>query len=341
MPLTEADEYLHQPPDTGDDEHGHGLWSDNFWFSVVDREADIFGINHIHASLSHGYLRASAFYVIDGLPQQWASRQPLSVDADPRFKEIGDGRLTQQVIEPFRETRWQFDGPKFGFDLTYRARFDVFDYADCVGGNPLAAFESYGGHYEQAHHCTGDFEIRGGPHAGETRRIDSWAHRDHSWTHRFTRPSHWEPRHARSLTYSLGHFWPSVQLPDRHLNSFGWINPEHPLPEGSVRSGGWIADADGSRPIRSGTCSAKFEDDGRTGMAFDFTFELLDGEVLTVQTGRKHAHTRNGLMRDENDAEARLDCHEPFFDFEVLETGERGYGVVEYSMNPPEPKFRY
>jgi hypothetical protein len=46
-------------------------------------------------------------------------------------------------------------------------------------------------------------------------------------------------------------------------------------------------------------------------------------------------------MRDENDAEARLDCHEPFFDFEVLETGERGYGVVEYSMNPPEPRYRF
>ena len=76
-------------------------------------------------------------------------------------------------------------------------------------------------------------------------------------------------------------------------------------------------------------------------MSFLFTFELMDGEVLTVQTGRKLGQTRNGLMRDENDAEARLDCYEPFFEFEVLETGERGYGCVEYSMNPPEPRFRF
>ncbi len=76
-------------------------------------------------------------------------------------------------------------------------------------------------------------------------------------------------------------------------------------------------------------------------MSFHMTFELDDGSQLTVVTGRKHAQTRNGLMRGENDAEARLDCYEPFFDFEVLETGERGYGVVEYSMNPPLPRFRY
>lgn len=334
MALTADDEYLHRPPPAGD-----GLWSDNFWFSVVDREADVFGINHIHASLSHGYLRASAFYLVDGVHQQWASRQPLA--DEQKFDRLGDGRLTYTVLEPFRRVRWQFDGPKFGFDLDYTARFAPFDYADCLGGNPLAAFEDYGGHFEQAYRCTGMFEARGGPRAGERRRIDSFAHRDHSWTHRFTRPSSWEPKHARTLDRSLGHFWPSVQLPDRHLNSFGWLNPEHPLPAGAPRSGGWVADASGARAIRSATGRARFEDDARTAMSFELGFALADGERLTVVTGRKHGQTRNGLMRDENDAEARLDCYEPFFDFEVLETGERGYGVVEYSMNPPEPRHRF
>jgi hypothetical protein len=83
------------------------------------------------------------------------------------------------------------------------------------------------------------------------------------------------------------------------------------------------------------------EGDGRTAMSFAMTFELLDGETLTVHTGRKHGQTRSELMRDENDAEVRLDCHKPFFDFEVLETGEGGYGAVEYSINPPFPRCRY
>jgi hypothetical protein len=46
-------------------------------------------------------------------------------------------------------------------------------------------------------------------------------------------------------------------------------------------------------------------------------------------------------MRAENDVECLLDCYEGFFDFEVEETGERGYGVAEYSIFPPMPRWRY
>ena len=335
MSLTEADEYLHRPPVAD-----HGLWSDNFWFSVVDREADVYGINHIHASLSHGYLRASALYVVDGWHQQWASKQPLD-PSDTRFETLGDGRLTYQVLRPFEQVRWQFDGPKFGFDLIYDARWGPFDYADCLGGNPLAAFEAYGGHFEQAYHCRGEFEAYGGARAGERRRIDSYAHRDHSWTYRFTRETPWEPRFKKSGTQALGHYWPSIQTDTMHLNAFGWMNPEHPLPPDANPVGGWIASDAGVEPIRGATCVPRFEDDHRTAMSFDFTFELVDGRSLTVRTGRKLGHTRNGIMRAENDAEARLDCHEPFFEFEILETGERGYGVVEYSMEPASPRYRF
>ena len=336
MALNDIDEFLHEPPAGTRADH---LWSDNFWFSVVDRDADVFGINHLHASLSHGYLRASAFYVIDGVHQQWASKVPLS--GGRVFETLGDQQLTFQVEKPFDRYRWTFDGPKFGFDLTYRGRFAAFDYDDCIGGNPLTAYEDYGGHYEQALSCQGEFEAYGGSRQGERRQIDSWAHRDHSWTHRFVRPSSWEPRSHRTLQRSLGHFWPSIQLADRHLNAFGWMNPEQKLPDGANRVGGWVADAAGSRPIAAATCLPRLEHDFRTAMSFEMNFDMEDGEKLTVVTARKHGQTRNGLMRDENDAEARLDCYEPFFDFEVLETGERGYGVVEYSMNPALPRFRF
>lgn len=335
MALTEADEYLHAPPD----DSGR-LWSDNFWFSVVDRDADVFGINHIHASRSHGYLRASAMYVIDGVAHQWASRQPLD-RATGRFDELGDDRLRFSVVEPYQSYRWALTHDRFSFDLTYDVRFATFDYADCLGGNPLAAYEGYGGHYEQALACAGWFEAGDGPTAGRRREIGSLAHRDHSWTHRFTRASPWEQRVHRSQTNSLGHWWPSIQLPDRHINAFGWMRPDQALPEGMPSVGGWVGDAAGSRPIVSASCVPRLEDDGRTAMSFAMQFDLSDGETLTVHTGRKHGQTRNGLMRSENDAEARLDCYEPFFDFHVLETGESGYGVVEYSINPPMPRYRY
>ncbi len=235
MALTEADEYLHAPPDDSGK-----LWSDNFWFSVVDRDADVFGINHIHASRSHGYLRASAMYVIDGVAHQWASRQPLD-KATERFDRLGDHKLGFEVVEPYQRYRWQLDHDRFGFDLTYDVRFETFDYDDCYGGNPLAAYEGYGGHYEQALDCHGWFEARGGPTAGQRREINSWAHRDHSWTHRFVRESPWEARRHRSLNNSLGHFWPSIQLPERIDVAIGQLDrrPEvaKRVVEGAVAAG--------------------------------------------------------------------------------------------------------
>jgi len=330
------DEYLHHAPDVE-----KGLWSDNFWLSICDREADVFGVNHVHASTNRGYARFSTMLVIDGVPMPWANKVALPEDVRTGpFARLGEGHMTYTVVKPLEEIRLTYDGPRYGFDLTYRGRFPVFDYRDCLGGNPLSGAMYYGGHYEQGLHCRGELEVRGGPRPGR-RTIDSFAHRDHSWTYRFSRETPWELP-AVTRQESLGHFWPSVQLADKHLNAFGWMNPDFAAPiPGAPKAGGFLSDARGSRPIRDCTCEVRLEDDGRTAMSFRYRFTLPDGEVVHVRSGRKYAQTVNGLMRGENDAECTMDCYEAFFDFEVEETGERGYGCAEYSIMPPFPRWRY
>ncbi|KAA0239003.1 hypothetical protein EDM76_03965 [bacterium] len=331
--ITPNDEYLHLAPDPAS-----GLFSDNYWFSICDREADIFGVNHIHASLNKGYARFSTMLLIDGVPQPWANKAPL--ENVQQFGRLTEGHMSYQVVKPTEQIRITFDGPKYGFDLLYTGRFPVFDYRDCHGGNPLGGAGHYGGHYEQGLHCKGDFEVRGGPRPG-LRKIDSYAHRDHSWTYRFNSESPWEYR-AVDRQWSLGHFWPSIQTDSMHLNAFGWMNNEFQPPvKDAPRFGGFLSTKDGSRPIEGAACEVRLEDDGRTAMSFRYEITLPGGEVIHVRSGRKYAHTVNGLMRGENDAECRLDCYESFFDFEVEETGERGYGCAEYSINPPFPRWRY
>lgn len=332
MNISPDDEYLHPAP-----EGTRGLWSDNLWFSVCDREADVFGVNHIHAT-NKGYARFSTMLVIDGVPMPWANKAFL--EPTTRFQKLTDGNMSYEVVKPLEQIRIQVDTEKYGFDLVYTGRFPVFDYDDCQGGNPLGGAGEYGGHYEQGLHCRGEFEVRAGPRTGR-RTIDSFAHRDHSWTDRFRHPSPWEyPGLDRQR--SLGHFWPSIQTDAMHLNAFGWMNPAFrpPIP-GAPRIGGFLSTKDGSRAIQDASCEIRLEDDGRTAMSFRYAFTLPDGERVHVRTGRKYAHTVNGLMRGENDAECRLDCYESFFDFEVEETGERGYGCAEYSIHPPLPRWRY
>lgn len=326
--IKSEDEFRHACPAEAKD----GLWGDTLWVSVVDPAANIFGINHFHLT-NKGYARYEALYVIDGVQQLYGNKIPLG--EKPDRGPWSDGRLSYEVIKPLEEIRIAFDGPRYGFDLRFTGRFPVFDYADSVRGNPLARFHSYGGHYEQGLQCRGSFEIRGGPCKGEVRQLDSFAHRDHSWSTRFAEEPPWEPVSGNRL----GHFWPSIQLADKHINAFGVIDPgSFDLPAEELPVGGFVASAKGVEAILDAKAELLTEDDGRTAAGFRYALTMPDGSKLHVHTGRKYGQVKL-WDRGENDLENRLDCYEPFFDFEVEETGERGYGVAEYSVQPPWPRW--
>jgi hypothetical protein len=325
------DEYRHAKPDGLSEQDG--LWGDTLWVSVVDPQANIFGINHFHLT-ANGFARFEALYVIDGVKQLYGNKVPI--DPDPDRGPWTDGRLSYEVVKPLEELRIQFDGPRYGFDLSFVGRFEAFEYEDCVRGNPLSSHHFYGGHNEQGMHCTGEFEIRGGPNKGDRRSLDCFSHRDHSWSTRFSD----EPRWSWTEKHYPGHFWPSIQLKDKHINAFGVQKPA--LRQGWTGDvppvGGFVSDASGARPIKDATVEVLYEDDCRTAMAFRYTLTMPDGEVIHVRTGRKYGMVKL-WDRAENDLENRLDCYEPFFDFEVEETGERGNGVAEYSVAPPWPRW--
>ena len=69
MTVLADDEYRHPVPEEYKDapiELVPGLWGDTLWVSVVDREANIFGINHFHLT-NKGWGRFETLYVIDGV----------------------------------------------------------------------------------------------------------------------------------------------------------------------------------------------------------------------------------------------------------------------------------
>jgi hypothetical protein len=322
--ISAQDEYRHAAPAGLE----HGLWGDTLWLSVVDRPANVFGIIHFHLT-NRGWGRFESLFVIDGVQQLYGNKHPLGTQADAG--PWRDGVLGYLVVRPLEEVRVTFDGPRYGFDLTFRGRFPVFDYADSVHGNPLAQFHFYGGHFEQAMHCS-----------GQVRRIDSWAHRDHSWSTRFAEEPPW---HYGQANHAY-HYWPSIQLPDRHINAFGIMDanapalgkPRAPGEPPPTLIGGFVASAAGVSAIRAARAEILLGEDQRSAEAFRFAITLPDGAVIHARTGRKYGQVKL-WDRGDNDLENRFDCYEPFFDFEIEETGERGYGVAEYSIMPPWPRW--
>jgi hypothetical protein len=169
--------------------------------------------------------------------------------------------------------------------------------------------------------CTGSFEIRGGPAKGETRQIDCWSHRDHTWTSRFAKPERWKVVEG----HFPGHFWPSVQLPDRHINIFGLYMQNEAAPKDRY-IGGFVSDEDGSRPLLNAVAEIAPNDGSpsvRSANSFRYAFTMPDGEVIHVRSTNHHG-TIKLWLRAENDLENRMDCYEAFCDFEVEETGEVG-----------------
>ncbi len=330
--LTVADEGRHSTPEGAEGR----LFGDTLWMSVVDPEANIFGVNHFYLS-NRGWGRFETYYLIDGVQQSYAMRAPVPVDAEGG--PWSDGTLTYEVVEPFSHIRITMDGPRYGFEFDFRARFAAFDYHDSVRGDPLAvAFPFHAGHYEQAMHCTGNFEIRGGPAAGETRKIDCWSHRDHTWSDRFSDEPEW--------TWGGGdvaaHFWPSIQLPERHINVFGfYFDSKMGAPNEEASLGGFQSDATGSRAILNAAAELPDMPEGpalRSPSSFRYEITTPDGEVIHVRS-TKHHGTIKLWSRAENELENRMDCYEAFVDYEVEETGEVGTGVAEYSIYPPWPQW--
>ncbi len=318
--IIERDEYAHQWVQT------EKMWKENMWLSVVDRAANIFGVNHF-AITNKGHTRFCALFLIDGVDRSWCFKKEISAEHAP--EKLTDGYMTYEVVNPFKDLHLTFDGPDFGFDLRYEGRFPVFDYDRCIDGSPFkkihpdCAFD----HFEQGLTCRGDFEVRRGPQKG-LRKIDCYAHRDHSWGIRIEGGEGVDD--VRPGGY--GHFWPSIQTDSFHLNAAGGLVT---VPGRKV-IGGFLSDRGGSRPIKDASVEACFEPETRIARSFRYTITLPDDRVIHVRTGRKYGQVIL-CLRGINDVESVYDCYEPFFDFEIEETGERGYGVCEYGFVPRAP----
>jgi hypothetical protein len=327
--LTAADEGRHVKPEAAE---GH-VFGDTLWVSVVDPKAGLFGINHFHLT-TEGYARFEALYLIDGVPQLYGNKFPL--DPEPDAGPWSDGRLSYEVVDPFEHIRIQFDGRAYGFDLDFKARFGVFDYEDCVLGDPLKrATPFHLGHFEQGMSCTGSFEIRGGPAAGQTRQVECWSHRDHSWSDRFSDTPEWQVTEKHIPV----HYWPSIQLSDRHINVFG-LYPENQRRLEDRCYGGFVSSKDGNQAIPGvkAEISPNTGPGARRANSFRYEITLPGGDVIHVRSTRHHG-TLKLWDRAENELENRLDCYEAFVDFEVEETGEVGTGVAEHSIYPCWPQW--
>jgi hypothetical protein len=293
------DEFVHKDYPRNEEK----AWKENWYFNFIDRKNHAWGINHISLERHKQRGRFSAFHVVDGEILMYLNYVPLTED----FAELTDGKLRVEFLEPHRRFRLRFDGPNHSVDLTYVARFDVFDYA-AKGEEPPAGTKSSLSihHYEQALKVTGTLAKD-----GATRPIDCLGHRDHSWGY-------------RDETNIAGWNWIAVQFPDKTINvSQVRIGGLPPL------SRGFVSEAGGNTGIRNVRIASTERNED--GIPLRSVFEAVDerGRAWTL-TSRRFS----GLVLPLSEKGKNVVVYENFSDYTLAETGQQGVGIDEYLENP-------
>jgi len=293
------DEYVHNDYPRDEDK----AWKENWYFNFIDRENNAWGINHISLERHKQQGRFMAAHVVDGEILMHVDFIPLTED----FREITDGKLRVEFVEPHKEFRLTLNGPNHSVDLTYLARFDVFDYGEkgdqTVRGDKSSMSIS---HYEQGLTVKGTLTKD-----GTTRPISCFGHRDHSWGY-------------RDETNIAGWNWIAVQFPGRTVN-VAQVRVAGMEPT----SGGFVSEAGGNTRIRQ--VNIVSTDRNENGVPVSSVFEAVDerGRAWTLTSQRF-----SGLVLPLNEKGKNVVVYENFSDYTVAETGEQGVGIDEYLDNP-------
>lgn len=296
--VSPQDEFIHDDYPRNEEK----AWKENWYFNFIDRKNNAWGINHISLERHKQSGRFSAFHVVDGEILMYVNFLPLGED----FRELTDGKLRVEFVEPHKKFRLTLDGPNHSVDLTYLARFEVFDYIPPEARSPQGDKRSLAiNHYEQALTVTGTLTKD-----GQTRPISCFGHRDHSWGY-------------RDESNIAGWNWVAVQFPNKTINiSQVRIAGMEPM------SRGFVSEEGGNTGIRE--VKIVSTERGEGGVPMRSTFAAVDesGRPWTLTSSRF-----SGLVLPLREKGREVVVYENFADYTLTETGEQGVGIDEYLDN--------
>jgi len=280
-------------------------WKENWYWNLADRRAGVWGFCHASFVRTAGTAVFAACFQVDGRVR--FHRHEFAIDGDP---VLDDGTLKVEIVEPHRHHRLTVDAPDYRLDLDARARFEPFRY----GGRRIAANRQAIPHlrlkrYEQGMRVTGTCTDK---ETGRATPIDCLGHRDHSWG-------------RREESRIDGWNWAAVQLPDRTINLTKSFSGD------VFNVNGFVSSADGNvGVVEVDFETLEFEDDGRTPVSTRYTFRDENGRQWHLRS-RRFSDLFEPI-RELRAAQKTL-IFENFADYELEETGEKGWGIDEYQRH--------
>ncbi|MHA1144539.1 MAG: DUF7064 domain-containing protein [Candidatus Helarchaeota archaeon] len=295
--MDDKEEYLHELNKTP-------FYRESYYFNFMDPENDIYCVQTMgfipHERRTHYF----GILYMDGKVKKFHANEVHFQD-DEYFKmNPSDGVMSFNLLKP--NEKWEISfkiGRTRELKYEWMARFPVYVYPS-GGWNVPDILDQR--HYEQSGIVKGTITLRN----NESRPVNGLGHRDHSWG-------------VRNWAHIKEWVWISAQFPDWAMNC--WLNTIR----GKQYLHGFISKASGNTSI----VKAKIDTDySSKGVPTNSRFELEDsnGNPVKFTTSLKFLQT----LPQKTD-EGSCYIYETISKFKMDDTGEEGYGVVEYLKGDP------
>ncbi len=295
--LLSKDDFIHQ----NYPRQSEKSWKENWYFNFIDRKNQAWGINHVSLQRHIQKGRFMAIHVIDGEIIPYINEIDLTED----FSVLTDGNFRVDILEPHRKYNLSFTGPMYSVDLTYEARFDLFDYAKKDTDTSLKDIDALSiEHYEQGMIVNGVITKNDKP-----RSISCLGHRDHSWG-------------FRNEENIGGWNWVAAQFPSKTIN----LSQVQVSGTDHVQNG-FISRSSGNVGVHNLKITSTQWDENNAPVSSTYEFSDENGQSW-VMTSNKFS----GIFLPMN--EQGTGVHEVFAEFTLKDTDEIGVGIDEYLVNP-------
>ena len=276
---------------------------------------------HLNHEPGHNRARYTANFEIAGRSIRYANMTPFPEKYEYE-RRIGDGSLNLHFAKVHERFELTLKTDEIDLDLALTGRFPTFDYSACrTAGNPAPSFQEIMtlglnlpyNHQQQPLLADGTVSFPD----GKKVTISGSGYRDHSWV-------------MRADAGSLEHDWCGLNFPSR---SFGIKTISTAWRPGIVAKEGYVADDEGLRALR-------YIETTREGKQADGLCETLIhkvedvfGNKYTIKSDIVGRHAHVPLASEAPTGGAGYNIVENFCPLELVETGEKGVGLVEIGRN--------
>lgn len=288
--VEDSEEYPHDYPSRLD-------WKESWYFTYMDAKNRVCGVFYISTYPNNRRTDYLSTYLVDGKIDGYMN----STEVGGKLREITDGKLTFDLVEPNKKWNVFLETDKVSMDFEFFGRFPPFRF------DPEKAYVKdilEQEHYEQSCKVNGTIRFPD----GTSIEVDCYGHRDHSWGLRdYSQIKKWD--------------WMQAQFDDYAMNIIRLTIGE------KTEISGFVSNKSGNIEVVETRIETQYEEDQKTPKSSTYLAIDADGQSRTIYSKKIY-----GIVYPPRQFKKgiRTDIYENFSEFEIKGEKGKGYGISEY-----------